>query len=129
VIRRHLSLLSLALALPLLGCGGDDQPIADDEPLPPDAAASADVVEVDCASATAAATVTTVGFAYEPASVTVATGEVVKFTPQDGHDAMGQGNAIDVPLAGEGCYRFDAAGSFGFFCSPHGFSGTVEVTP
>lgn len=122
-------LAAVAAALVLGACGddgggggGDDAPDVD---APPVAAA---VEEVDCAGATIAETITTQGFAYSPMTVTISVGEIVQFTPQSGHDvASDEQGLFNVPLAGEGCFRFDEAGSYGFFCTPHGFTGTVTV--
>ncbi len=121
------SLFLLTMTAALAACGGDDPP-ADDDPQP-DADVNADLVEVDCDTTTVAEIITTSGFAYSPMSVTINVGESVRFSPTSGHDVAGDGNAIDVPIAGEGCYRFNTAGTYDFFCTPHGFTGSVVVEP
>lgn len=119
----------IALVLGLGGCGddgggggGDDTPDVDAEPT------TAAVLEVDCAGATIAETITTQGNSYSPNAVTIASGEIVRFTPQSGHNVESTEDGLfEVAFAGEGCFRFDEPGSYGFFCTPHGFTGTVTV--
>src|SRR5678815_4468435 len=73
-------LISFAAALALTACGDDGgttQTI--DAPSP--------VTKVDCAGATIAGTVTTVGFAYDPRDTTIAVGGIVQFTMPAEHTA------------------------------------------
>jgi len=60
--------------------------------------------------------------------VTITVGETIRFDPTAGHDVNSDGAGFDVPLAGEGCFRFNVAGTYPFRCTPHGFTGTVTVT-
>lgn len=86
------------------------------------------VALVSCPGATPAATFTTPGNRFEPSSDTVSAGDVVRFDPSTGHDvASSQSGLFSVPLGGERCFRFDRAGSFGFRCTTHGFTGTLVV--
>lgn len=105
----------------LASCGGDDGG-GDDAP---DAAGGSAITSVSCAGATLAATVTTSGSAYSPQSSTIAAGGIVRFDPSATHNVSGEG--FDVPLGGEGCFQFSEAGTFGFSCTPHGFTGSIIV--
>jgi plastocyanin len=120
-----------ALFLVLGACGGGDDGGSGDDTPDIDAAA-ASVVEVDCATATIAQTITTSGFAYSPATATISVGEVVEFTPMASHDvASGNPGSPDglfsVGLAGQGCFQFNEAGTYPFHCTPHQFAGTLTV--
>jgi plastocyanin len=113
---------SILVMLVAIGCAGDDAPARPDaEPQP------RDVVEVDCATATIAATVSTAVNAYDPDTTTISVGQVVRFNPAASHDVS---NAdFRVPFGGNRCFRFDAAASYTIVCTAHGFTGTVVVTP
>ena len=115
-------LVPALLAVAACGGGGDDG--GDDTVDPPDASNAEAVEEVTC-PATPAAEITTVGSAYSPMSVTIAPGEIVRFTPTATHDVNGE--LFDVPLGGEGCFQFNTAGTYSFRCTPHGFTGSVVV--
>ena len=140
--------LVLAAALVLgAGCGGDDtsgddtandfdaaaldapgidaDPNAPDAPPAPDAEPSA-VVVVDC-PANPDATVVTSGFAYDPQTTTIAVGEIVHFMLGGSHNAQSEDGLFTVPFGGDVCLRFDAAGTYGFVCTPHGFTGEIVV--
>ncbi len=105
----------------LAACGGDDGGGGDEAP----DAGPASISSVSCAGATLAATVTTSGFAYSPQSSTISVGGIVRFDPTATHDVNGEG--FDVPLGGDGCFQFNAAGTFAFLCTPHGFTGSIIV--
>jgi plastocyanin len=105
------------------GCGGG----GDDDGATIDATANTDVVEVDCAGATIAATITTMGFAYLPATQTVSVGDIVEFAPLTGHDVNDANGAFHVGFGGDACFRFDAADTYTFHCSAHDFTGTLTV--
>lgn len=121
--------LALGFALALMcACGGDDGGGGS-----PDAATSGpdaaplEVASVDCGSVTPDQTITTSGFMYSPMSVTITTGQVVMFTPASAHDVASDDGKFSVPLGGTGCFRFNQAGTYGFHCTPHGFTGSVVV--
>lgn len=117
---RIVLIASLASALALAACG-------DDGGSTPAIDAASSVTKVPCAGATVAATVTTVGFAYDPASTTVTTGQIVKFTMPGDHNAVSNSGLFRADFNAETCLRFDAAGSFPFHCEPHNFAGTIVV--
>ncbi len=102
--------------------GGDDGGSAPDaEPI------VSNVTEVDCASATIAGTITTSGFTFSPDSLTISVGEVVEFDPMSSHDVNGTDPGLTVGLDGDACFSFDAAGTYDFHCTPHGFTGEIIV--
>jgi plastocyanin len=125
--------LLLVCATAVVGCGGEGDG-ADDSidagtivsfDAPP---GGAGVTEVSCSGGTIAVTVTTPGNRFDPMSSTIQRGQIVRFDPAAGHDvASDSGGLFDVGFGGEGCFRFDDAGSFGFRCTPHGFRGTIVV--
>lgn len=110
-----------------VGCGGGDGGGDGDDATAPDASTAAAVTEVDCASATIAELIVTDGAAYSPNAVTISAGEVVRFQPAATHDVASNDGLFSVGFGGDGCFRFDEAGSYTFHCTPHGFSGTVTV--
>ena len=80
------------------------------------------------AAATKTATVTIKGFAFSPATLTVAKGTAVTFTNQDSttHTVSSGANRtkdgkFDQQVAGsnETTITFDTAGTFAYFCSFH----------
>ena len=111
----------------LAACGGDD---GGNNPMP-DAPPMASIVRVDpCPGTTDATVITTTANMYMPMATTITQGQVVKFTMNAAHDVAPNGassTGLAVPLGGERCYRFTSAGSFGFKCTPHGFTGTITV--
>lgn len=121
-----------ALFLVLAACGGGDDGGGGDDTQDPDASGGGDVESVSCDGATIAQTFTTSGFAYSPTEATVAVGSIVQFMPGSGHDvASGNPGSPDglfsVGFAGNGCFQFNAAGTYRFHCTPHQFAGTLTV--
>lgn len=110
-----------ALLLSAAACGGGD-----DDGAQPDATANTDVVSVSCAGATIAATVMTGVGTYDPVDTTISVGEIVEFDLGTGHDVTSS-DGFHVNFAGNGCFRFDAAGTYPFHCSAHGFMGSIIV--
>ncbi|MBK9037028.1 MAG: hypothetical protein IPL61_38225 [Myxococcales bacterium] len=115
--------LVLTVALPLAAaCGGDDggSPAID--------APAASITSVACGGATVAGTVTAPGFAFEPMATTISVGQVVRFTMPATHNAVSNtAGQFRVDFGGDSCFRFDTAGTFGFHCEPHQFTGTIVV--
>ena len=156
-MRTTLPLCVLLLAVP--ACGGDDEegpdhdaatgaidaavPDADpDQPdaTPPPDAEPSSVVEVTCAGATIAVTVTAPGFDYAfapddgaPADeYTIAVDDIVRFTMPGNHNAAsGPPNAPDgqflTDFAETKCFQFTEAGNYPFHCTPHDFAATLIV--
>jgi plastocyanin len=119
--RRKLAILTTLFVAACGGGSGDDD--GDDAP---DAAAG-DVVSVSCAGATIAQEITTSGFNFSPVDSTISVGDIVHFTPTTGHDVQDSGGAFSVSTGGDACFRFDAADSYTFTCTIHGFSGSLTV--
>jgi plastocyanin len=123
---------SPALLILLVACGGSSGE-------PPDAAAPVDavpatVVTVACPTAAVPTITASDGndTSYMPRSVTIGVGEIVKFTMPRSHNVvpntLGTSDpGLKVNYGETRCLMFTAAGTFGFYCSPHGFSGTVIV--
>ena len=113
----------LPALLLVAACGGGG---SGDDGSDVDAAASS-VTEVSCAGADIAATVTTTLSAYTPADTTINVGEIVEFHPAGAHDVAVDGNAFHVDFGADKCFQFDAAATYTFRCSVHGFTGTLTV--
>jgi plastocyanin len=73
---------------------------------------------------------------FEPMSVTITTGQVVKLsadnTGSESHDIKPSLNSSTDPLlavpAGQSkCFKFNTAGTYNFRCSIHGFVGSIVV--
>jgi plastocyanin len=122
---RLVLLLLLASALAAGGGGGGDDG-GDDDSAPIDAAAAA-VTEVSCSSATVALTITTAGGEYAPQTATISAGDVVDFTLTAGHTAHSIDDLFAVGQGERKCLRFDVAGTYGFYCQVHGFTGSLTV--
>ncbi len=115
--------IGLAAACSDGGDGGGD----DGDGAAVDAAPSGlSAAEVAC-PAQPAATVTTVGFAYSPATVRLAVGDVVAFTMPSSHDAASDDGLFSAGFNATTCVRFDARGTYGYHCSPHRFEGEIIV--
>jgi plastocyanin len=123
----------------LAACGGDDSPAPKDAGSDgslvdarlvdsgPDAFQS--VVTVTCAGTEP--TVMTNGFAYDPATITINVGQAIKFVMPAEHNVVpastGSDPGLRVPFNTTRCLQFNATGTFGYFCGPHGFTGSVTV--
>src|SRR5262245_46719564 len=119
---------SLVISLFLVGaCGGGDTPPSDTNP-------ANKVQTVACASnppsTTIMATGTEISGSYMPSTVTISTGQVVQFVTTSLHNVApnaGVDPGLTVGFNATACLKFTAAGTFGFHCGPHGFTGTVTV--
>jgi plastocyanin len=116
----------------LVACGGDGDDSTDrvDEPdidasVEIDAAPGA-VVEVSCPPAADAEVITNAGGdAFVPSATTISVGQIVHFDLGAAHNALGDG--WTVGFGGDECLQFNEVGTYGFECTPHGFTGTIEV--
>lgn len=119
-------------ALMFAACGGDDGNNNMQMDAPP---STNKVLTVTCPSAVDANVMTTAAVdAYMPATQSVPKNAVVKFTMASIHDVNPNtaGGATTDPGLKVGfgetkCLKFTESGSYSFFCSAHGFSGTITV--
>jgi plastocyanin len=100
--------------------------VAIDTPIIPAA-----IVEVPCT--VFVDTVRTSKSDFAPARLAIAIGDVVRFAPINPHDAVAGTFAAPQPWFAvqgntEGCYRFDEAGEFPFFCTAHPFTMQGAIT-
>jgi len=128
---RRLALLfaCLAFGLVVAGCGGDDD----------DDSGNADTQEQTAPAPEAeggggATEVSMEGIKFDPAEVTVATGDTVTWVNNDtvGHDVTGDDFKSGEPGAMNNGdtfeQKFDTAGTFDYVCTVHpGMEGTVKV--
>src|ERR1041385_7535557 len=117
-------------ALVLAACGGGD----DGNTTPMDAPANNNKVQaVTCPGAVDGMIMTTSTVdAYMPNTLTVPVNAVVKFQMASAHNVAPNTVGTTDPGLSVGfgetkCLKFTQAGTFGFFCSAHGFSGTITV--
>ncbi len=127
---KRLSLVALAVVAFSCGGGDDDMPMIDTGVNNPDAPPSAPdatpstVLVIACGGVTPDATISTTGFAFTPADVTISAGQVVQFAPTGPHN-MTAGvpgsptGDFATTTSMETCLRFTAAGDFPFYCSVH----------
>jgi plastocyanin len=122
---------SLVATFFLVACGGGDGGGGVDGGA--DAPATT-VMVVDPCPATPDATVTTddSSFAYMPQMTTITQGQVVKFVTSSTHDVkpntlQNTDAGLIVGFSQTKCLRFTATGTFGFKCSIHAFTGTIQV--
>lgn len=119
-------------------CLPPDAPASDapapDAPTDPDAPPQGAVQVVACDGAAIAADVITVGSSYDPSSVSIVAGEIVRFSFGGSHDAQsgvaGQPTSdFYIDFGDSACVRFNEAGSYPFFCTLHHFTGEITVSP
>jgi hypothetical protein len=111
------------LALTVAACGDGEDPTDN-----PDGGAPLGGVALVSCPASPAVTFTTPANRFEPVDATIDVGEIVRFDLSAGHDvASSQSGLFSVPLGGERCFRFDQAGTYGFRCVQHGFTGSLVV--
>lgn len=98
-----------------------------------DAAPANKVIAVTC-PATPAATVMTMNGAttYMPPQTTIGVNDIVKFVMSTEHDVEPNpltttDPGIMVNFGETKCLQFTQAGTYGFYCGPHGFVGTITV--
>jgi amicyanin len=102
-------------------------------PVPADTAATGAATQAAGAPTTVAVEIA--GFAYSPASITVAVGDTVTWTNQDNvaHNVVAKDGSWTSPMLAQGqswSHKFTAAGSVDYICSIHpAMKGTVVVTP
>ena len=126
-------MIRIALAALLLaGCGDDGGGTTADAPPMGDASTNK-VVTVACPNTPDAMVgISAGGLAYDPAATTVPVNAVVKFVMTATHDAKPNpmtttDPGLSVGFAETKCLKFTATGTFGFFCTAHGFAGTITV--
>lgn len=91
------------------------------------------VVVVPCAGATVVSDVTAPNFSFVITDNTIAAGQVVRFMMPGSHSVV-SGETAGVP-DGEFrvefnqtvCLQFTAPGTYGFWCNPHQFTGSLTV--
>jgi plastocyanin len=118
--------LELLAALTIAGCSaGAGSPATGVD------ASIADVVAVECAGGESS-TISTVDsvLAFDPPSVAIVAGQVVKFTMSSMHDVVpdpGNDVGLQVGFSATRCLKFKTAGSYKFHCGPHQFKGVVTA--
>lgn len=116
-------------ALVLAACGGGGSTPTPDAPTQ----SSNKVVTVTCPTTPdAMVTSSNTASSYTPASQTVPVNAVVKFVMPSAHNAAPNTLTTTDPGLSVGfgetkCLKFTQAGTFGFFCTAHSFTGTITV--
>lgn len=129
-------LAAITMVLGLAACGDDGgtpTPGTPDGSTGNDVQTSSKIEEVTCPG-TPAATITNPAspsdYRYVPNAVTISVGEVVKFELTNSHDVApntGAPTELRVGFGGTKCFMFKEAGTYPFYCTPHGFTGTITV--
>lgn len=125
---------SLALLFTLAACSDDSSSSTPDAATQGDAGGGATVTTVTC-PATPAATISAKdgdNTAYMPSTASISVGQVVKFTMPSSHNVepntlMNTDPGLKVNLGETKCLMFTKAGTYAFYCVPHGFKGSVTV--
>jgi len=108
-------------ALAVAACGSDAKSSIDAKP------ASTKVVTCPgAADIKATINVNAGGTAFMPSTATIPVGGIVHFDTTAAHPVGANDNSFTINT-GDGCVQFTAAGSFGFQCLVHGFTGTITV--
>ena len=105
-MKKVITLLSVSLLISLVACGGGAPPSPSGEPTPPSTGAEV-IIE---------------GFAFQPATLTVAKGSVVTWVNKDSapHTVVGEG--FESPRLNKGdswSHTLDTAGAFDYYCGLH----------
>jgi len=117
--------------LALVACS-DSKNKAVDAPKSIDAAPPT-VVGVTCPATPAGTIITTDAvFMYQPTSVSINVGQVVKFTMSATHNVVpdttdSSDSGLNVDFSATKCLMFTSPGTFHFHCAPHSFEGSVTV--
>ena len=123
----------LMMLLALAACGGDDGGTMQTADAMGSGSGSNKVMSVTCpTTADAMVTVNATGDAYVPKTQSVPANAVVKFVMTATHDAKPNTQTttdagLTVGFGETKCLKFTQAGTYGFFCSAHGFNGTITV--
>lgn len=123
------------LAVLAAACGGDDTANTPDAATNNVDANTNKVVEVTCPGSPDATVmaINTNDTSYLPMATTISVNGVVRFEISSHHDvtpnplAATTDPGLVVASAETKCLRFTEAGTYGFFCTPHGFTGTITV--
>ena len=122
------SLCVLAIA----ACGGDDSSNVQVDAPSADSTQQA-VQAVTCpGSPDATVTSSNTSSVYAPAATTVPVGGIVKFAMASTHNVapntlVNTDPGLSVGFGETKCLKFNKAGTFGFFCTAHSFTGTITV--
>lgn len=119
----------LVVLAALVGCGGGGDGGNDAQPAD---TAAGPKVELVSPCTGESATINTLDTRFDPTSVTVAAGQIVKFVNEVTHDIKPAltgttDEALAVPEGQTRCFRFNDPGTFGFRCAVHGFVGSIVV--
>ncbi len=123
-MRKQLIILPVLFSVFLaIGCAGNNtqQPATPAEtPAAPQAAGEGKIVDVSISN-----------FAFNPASVTVSTGDTVRWTNQDSATHTVKGSSFESGSLAQGDtyeFKFTKAGTYDYTCSIHpSMKGTVTV--
>jgi plastocyanin len=121
------SLLALLITLAAYGCSSSSST--------PDAPpAVATVMAVTCPANPDASIMSSDlnSTSYIPGSVSIGVGQIVKFTMSPAHNVAPSltgttDTGLNVGFGATACLKFTKAGTFGFYCTVHLFTGTAVV--
>ncbi len=127
--RRMHGRILLAILTATAACGGGG---SGDDVVTADAASSNTVTTVDCTTNAPTATVVTQNFMFSPMMTTIMVGQIVKFQLESAHDvgpdtSTNTDPGLSVGFGATACLKFSKAGTFGFKCTAHNFTGSITV--
>lgn len=136
MIRRASVAIGLLSMLTLAACGGGGVAASPAPSAPASAPAETTAAGLPCAPTgdTGTVTVTIKDFAFSPAAITAAVGDIVGFTNEDGQNhtaTLDEGDCGTDPLAtgSSAGLAFSKAGTYPFHCAIHpNMTGTITVT-
>ncbi|HPH67444.1 MAG TPA: hypothetical protein PLF40_16925 [Kofleriaceae bacterium] len=67
------------------------------------------------------------GHSFDPATQTVPVGSIVKITTSADHSAKSVESLFFIDFASSECVQFGVRATYKFFCTAHGFVGSVTV--
>ena len=123
-------ILVAAAMLSALACGSTPEAAPPKTDGPPVSTAA---VELVTCPRTIAYRVGVSGHAYEPGTQTVPVGSIVQFTTSADHSARAENKdaamqvLFSVDFDRTECLRFNKADTYKFYCTAHGFRGSVVV--
>ncbi len=115
-------------------CGGSDTGTTADAADQSDAPGNTNKVQVvTCTGTPPTVTVMDGVNVYMPMQTVIAIGGVVEFKTSVTHDVKpalnGSDPGLNVGFSADVCLKFTEQGTYGFYCTNHGFTGSVVVNP
>lgn len=120
-----LSLSALALAFSVSACSSSSEETPD---AAPDGGSKPRAQKVNCTtSVTKVIETKDAPGRFEPSSLTITKGTIVRFITSGEHDAASRDNLFVIANGENECVQFNEPGTYGIYCRPHSFMGSIIV--